>query len=231
VAFAPDGQQLASGGWHAMVRLWDAVSGAKPRCLCAQGDKVESMDFTVQGQLFRCQMVIGDAQKGDGLEDKVESVAFSPDGRRLASGFKKGPVRLWDVETGECLELIQGIGDVAAIAAGHGFPWRAMNRGLETVVEESATGKPIAWFPVALDMITTHPSGRCWAGASGNHVYLLQFEGGDAWQVSNHARQIPASAVQVSAERGSLFAVRQTIAGFLRRIPLLSRFFPPGNDT
>jgi hypothetical protein len=77
--------------------------------------------------------------------------------------------------------VIQGSGDVAAIVEGfhdaREFPWRAMNRGNETVIEPAMGGNPIAWFPAALENITTHPSGRRWAGSENNHLYIIQLEG------------------------------------------------------
>jgi hypothetical protein len=64
------------------------------------------------------------------------------------------------------------------IAAGHTpvLRWRALRRGLETLIEPAAGGVPIAWFPVALDHITTHPSRRIWTGSVGNHRYIIQLE-------------------------------------------------------
>jgi WD40 repeat protein len=38
----------------------------------------------------------------------VETLAFSPDGRLLASGELKGTIRLWEVATGQCLEVFDG---------------------------------------------------------------------------------------------------------------------------
>jgi hypothetical protein len=50
---------------------------------------------------------------------------------------------------------------------------------LETVIESTATGEAIAWFPIALESITTHPSGRTWAGSDGNYLCLFTLEGTD----------------------------------------------------
>ena len=34
----------------------------------------------------------------------------------------------------------------------------------------------MALFPVYLSDLTTHPSGRLWAGASANHLYFIALE-------------------------------------------------------
>ena len=45
------------------------------------------------------------------------------------------------------------------------------------MIEDDITGQPVAWFPTGLVVITTHPSGRTWAGSAGYHVYLVTVEG------------------------------------------------------
>lgn len=77
VAFAPDGQTLATGSSELnSIRLWDVRTA------------------TPQSRIFSGQ--VGD----------VWSLAFSPDGKRLASGTRDGPIRIWsldDVEVGEII--------------------------------------------------------------------------------------------------------------------------------
>jgi hypothetical protein len=88
-------------------------------------------------------------------------------------------VRVWDAETEECLEVIEGARYSEAIAADpNHFPWRAVGRRAETVIEPSIGNEAVAWFPINLNHISTHPSGRVWAGSEGNDLYIIKLEGG-----------------------------------------------------
>lgn len=52
-----------------------------------------------------------------------------------------------------------------------------MSRDGETVFEPATGALPVAWFPDALDYITTHREGRIWAGSVGGHLAVLRLEG------------------------------------------------------
>lgn len=81
LVFSPDGRFLAGGRWEE-VRVWDVRSGAMKR-LFAPGEKPAAPGATVSRL--------------------VNDVAWSPDGRTLASAGgdeKGGEVRLWNVEDG-----------------------------------------------------------------------------------------------------------------------------------
>src|SRR5262249_30823251 len=45
-----------------------------------------------------------------GHENSIQSVAFSPDGRTLASASADGTIRLWDVGTGKTVQNFKGHG-------------------------------------------------------------------------------------------------------------------------
>lgn len=54
-----------------------------------------------------------------GHTDSVASLAFSSDGRLLASGGLDGVVMIWDVFTGQLKQKLEGPGDAIEVAASH----------------------------------------------------------------------------------------------------------------
>ncbi|MFI5458011.1 MAG: DUF4062 domain-containing protein [Isosphaerales bacterium] len=190
VAFDREGRRIVSGSADKTVRVWDAASGTELACFRGHDLAVWSVSIDREGRRIVSgshdkTVRVWDADSGAelaclrGHEGPVENVVFDHEGRRIISGsWIDKTVRVWDAATGDCLEVIQGFGDVAAIAAPASvFPWRAMSRNLETVIEPASGGEAVAWFPAALEHLATHPSGRIWAGTVNNHLCIIKLEG------------------------------------------------------
>lgn len=189
VAFSPDSRRILSGSDDLTVRLWDAVTGQELASLRGHNRLVSSVSFSPDGRRFASTswdrtVRVWDAASGQewtvlrGHEGVVTGVAFSPDGHRIASGSWDDTVRVWDSTTYECIEASEGSGDVAAIAdRATQSRLCAVVRDAETVVEDAATGQPIARFPAGLRELTAAPSGRTWAGCIANHIYIIILEG------------------------------------------------------
>ncbi len=89
MAFSPDGKILVTGGGSGELRWWNPETrqeiGRPPR--------------QVQGSTVPSQFV---------HQDTILSVAFSPDGRLLATGSRDHTARIWDVKSRKPLYLLPG---------------------------------------------------------------------------------------------------------------------------
>jgi WD40 repeat protein len=133
VAFSPDGDSILTGSYDSTLILWDAADGRKLRTFRGHATSVISVAFSPDGgravsgsgglaedgshQLGT--FIIWDVQTGrrvlshKGHESTIYSVAFSQDGRRVASCSADRTLKIWDARTG--LELLSLAGHSSGV--------------------------------------------------------------------------------------------------------------------
>jgi RNA polymerase sigma factor (sigma-70 family) len=106
IAYSPDGKLLASGGEDQVVCIWEAATGKELRRVHA--DWPARLAFSPNGKMLASSgqqtIHIWDMATGKELrqmsgDQPFGGIAFSPDGKTLASAAWRDAIRLWDATT------------------------------------------------------------------------------------------------------------------------------------
>ena len=121
-AFSPDGATVVTAGEDHLIHTWSAESGAAYDVLKGHHAPVTALAFAANGEListasdgvslawnlipvWKNERVIGGADGASPFADRVESLAFSPDGKFLAIGSgepsRGGEIKIWDIQSGK----------------------------------------------------------------------------------------------------------------------------------
>jgi WD40 repeat protein/serine/threonine protein kinase len=120
LAFSSDGRYLASGGRDRIIRVWNTANKVLLRTLTDHVHEIRALAFAPNAT--RIVLASGSA-RGDvllwdlsddppagksanpvlltGHADTVSALAFTPDGKTLASGSRDRTIKLWDAHTGQ----------------------------------------------------------------------------------------------------------------------------------
>jgi WD40 repeat protein len=206
MAFRRDGKRLATAGVDRVIHVWDVASGnllsgrnAHTRyavALSAAG-RLASVSGTSSLQVW--DLANGEAVPPSENAGFVQAIAFSPDGRVLATGGRETGVELWDATAGTKMPDVYGSrGPVTALAFSPDSKLiGASGPGDGTVwIWDIAARQPVLLIPEAVDGCTVealafHPEGKLLACGG---IDWLATSGSDGavclWDVQDRSRVV-----------------------------------------
>ncbi len=118
VAYSPDGQTLATGGYDGTVALREPVTGAVRKVLGRHANYVTAIAFSSDGRTLATladeptvwlwdPTVVGPPRALVGHAVTASALVFSPCQEMLASGDNHYVIHLWDIRTGAMVRTLQ----------------------------------------------------------------------------------------------------------------------------
>jgi WD40 repeat protein len=183
VAFSPDGTTVATAGDDHFVHTWSAENGVAFEVLKGHNAAVTALAFATGGELisatadgsalawnlvpeWKLERTIGTGNAGSSLTDRVNAVAFSPDGKQLATGSgepsRGGELKLWDVASGQLVRDFPKVHSDAVLSLEFSPDGKFLASGAADKmarVTELATGKVVRNF----EGHTHHVLGVTWS--------------------------------------------------------------------
>ncbi len=140
VAFFPTGDKIATSGYDATYRIWDAKTG-KQLDERSTGTKESQVGGPVavspDGKRIAARYFVAEADTGkflfglEGHTGRITKIAYSTDGKRILTASHDGTVRVWDAEGKELQRFDAHMGQKVAVTSSGLQPReeRVINRG------------------------------------------------------------------------------------------------------
>jgi mono/diheme cytochrome c family protein len=163
LAFRPDGQELAVGGYHE-ITIWNPANGQLVRRIGNVDQRTFGLAYNQEGTLLAAasgtpgisgevalfELNAGTLVKVLGtMTDNAFDVAFNPAGDKLAACSADRSIRIYNVASGAQERLIEDHADwVMGIAWNHdGTRLASASRDKTSKIFDAATGESLATFP------------------------------------------------------------------------------------
>lgn len=185
LAFSPDGQLLASGSEDRLIRVWEVKTRRLIRVLKGHDDEVRSVAFAPHRYV--------EATLGTPAAQKAA-------GHLLASGSYDRTVRLWDVQSGTCTQILKGHQDwvetVAFSPDGQTLASGSRDRTLHLWDSQTGTLQSGLAHPQPIRALAFAPDGKTLAsGCDDYRIRLWHYQTGDCLRVlTGHQSWIAALA-------------------------------------
>jgi WD40 repeat protein len=203
MAFSADGQRLASASSDQTVKIWDCATGKELLALRGHASDVTSATLSRHQRLH-----VG----------WVMSVAFSPDGQRLASARYDTTVKVWEIATGKELLALKGdAGGVDSVTFSPDGQRLASGSEDQTVrIWDSATGKELLALKGHAGQVTSvafSPDGQRLASASSDQTVKIWdiATGRQLFALKGHAAVVMSVAFSPDGQRLASGSADQTV--------------------
>jgi WD40 repeat protein/tetratricopeptide (TPR) repeat protein len=206
IAFSPDGKRLATAGSDWRAKLWDAADGRELRTLAGHAGPVRDIEWSREGRVLATggddrTVKVWDTENVSSprtisCRGAVAGLAFSPDGRRLATASWGDAVgQVWDLHgDGQPLlfEVDGGLGLRAVSFSADGTKLATAGEDRIVKIWDAVSGAPLrelpghssavtalAFSPDSLRLATASWdfSARVWELATGKQVLTLSDHG------------------------------------------------------
>lgn len=224
LAFGPDGTEIAASGYHE-INLWKTADGALDRRLRGLDERVYDIAYSPDGKWMATAS--GDPGQsgsarlwfaepnggGKPVRDLVETsdcvfaVAFSPDSKLIAAAGADRAIRVWEVESGKELVLIEDHADwIFDLAfSPDGKRLASASRDKTSKVFDVVKKESIVTFPGHAEVVYTvsfGPDGKTIASGGGDNKIRI-------WNPDNDGKQVR----EIGGFGGPVFKIQYTPDG------------------